>query len=362
MRRLIALMAVAAVGAFVFGVSGASSGLRVGAATVSASTMRAELAAIQASRPLQCYLTALAQQSFSPGSGGATLSASGAAAWTGLRVEGLAVEQYVAARFGARPSAAAVAAQAPLLESQLAQAAQASSLSCPGSPAVALAAMTPEMRTAQLRAEAASVVLSSHLGAYIATTTASLRAYYAQHPTQYDTLCVSAAVVPPSQIAAFQAMEKTGASIAALVARFSIDPQSKAAGGAIGCFAPSNQVYATVRSDLVNTTIGAFASSPVQINYGGTTMALFVTATKVTPTPFASAAPRVLADVTALDTTSATSAKEQILYRAHVSIDPSLGRWGLSSSGPGVFSPGTPAASDVTGASILAGTHGATYK
>jgi hypothetical protein len=361
-RRILALVVVAAVGAGVYGVSGASSGLRVGTATVSASTMRSELASISASVGLQCYLTALAQRSFASGSGGSSLSASGAAAWTGLRVEGLAIEQYVDRRFHFHPSAAQLAAATASLEGEMSQAAAAAQYTCAGGPVAALAAMTPEMRAAQVDAQAASLELVSRLDSTIPTTTSALEQYYASHPTQYDTLCVSAAVVEPSKVTAFQAMERTGASIAALVAKYSIDAQSAAARGALGCYAPSNQVYANVRADLANSTPGRFPTSPVSITYGSSVAALFLTATKVTPTPFASAEPRVLADVTALNTSAANTVKERILFRAHVSIDPSLGRWGLSSAGAGVFAPGTPKKSDVTGASVLSGTSGATYK
>ncbi len=362
MRRLLALIVVAAVGAGVYGLSGASSGLRVGAATVSASTMRSELASIGSSAGLQCYLTALAQQSFATGSGGSSLSASGAAAWTGLRVEGLAIEQYVDQRFHFHPTAGELAAATASLEGEMSQAAAAVNYTCSGDPAAALATMTPEMRTAQVDAQAASLELVSRLDSTIPTTATALEQYYAAHVSQYDTLCVSAAVVQLKDVAAFQAMEKTGASIAALVSKYSIDAQSASAGGALGCYAPSNQLYATVRSDLANSAPGVFPASPVEIRYSGSIAALFLTATKRTTTPYASAQPRVLADVTALNTTAANAVKQRILYRAHVSIDPSLGRWGLSSSGPAVFAPGTPKKSDVAGASVLSGARGATYK
>ncbi|HEV2427675.1 MAG TPA: hypothetical protein VGS61_05605 [Acidimicrobiales bacterium] len=370
MRRLIALLVVAGVGAGIYGVSGASSGLRVGSTGVSAATMRAELTVIGDHRTAECYLTALARQQFSPGSGGGTVSASGAAAWTGLRVQGLVIEQYVDAAFHFHPTASMLAAAQASLESDMSQALAAVSAaahtqySCGGSPATALADLTPAMRASLVGSQAASLELESHIKGTIRTTTAGLEQYYLAHPTQYDTVCVSAAVVEPSNVSAFVAMEKTGASISALVAKYSIDVQSAAVHGALGCYAPSNSVYANVRADLVNTTPGKFSASPIQITYGasGGVAALFLTTTKITATPFASAEPRVLADVTSIDTTATNSAKESILYHAHVSVDPSLGRWGLSTSGPGVFAPGTPAKSDVPGASILAGTSGATYR
>lgn len=362
MRRVIALLVVAAVGAAVYGLSGASSGVAVGSASVSASTMRAELSAIRSSPTLQCYLAYLTQQPFSDGAGGATLAATGAAAWTGLRVEGLAVEQYVDERFHFTPTADELAVAQSSLETEMRDAASSAQYSCPGSPALAVAAMTAEMRTSLVGAQAASLELESKLNGAIPTTPAALLEYYKSHVSDYDTLCVSAAVVEPAKVAAFVAAEKAGASIATLVAEYSIDPQSKAAGGKLGCYAPSNQLYATVRADLVNSPAGRFPTTPLEINYSDSVAALFLTTTSRTVTPFAEAESRVSADVTSLNTTAANNVKNGILYRAHVAIDPSLGRWGLSSSGPEVFAPGTPAKSDVTGAKVLAGTAGATYR
>ena len=362
MRRVLALIVVAAVGAGVYGVSGASSGLRVGAATVSASTMRSELASIKSSVGLQCYLTALAQQSFASGSGGSSMSASGAAAWTGLRVEGLAIEHYVDQRFHFHADRGRSLGRDGLARGRdepgrrrgavhlLRRPGRGARRDDPGD------ARGPGRRPGGVAGAGVAPRLT------IPTTAAALEQYYSTHLSEYDTLCVSAAVVQPKDVAAFQAMEKTGASITALVAKYSIDAQSASAGGALGCYAPANQLYANVRSDLANSTLGVFPTSPIEISYSGTVAALFLTATKRTTTPFSSAQSRVESDVTTLNTTAANVVKQKILYRAHVSIDPSLGRWGLSSSGPGVFAPGTPNKSDVTGASVLAGARGATYK
>jgi len=361
-RRLIALLVVAVVGAGVYGWSGASSGLRVNGTDVAGSTLRAELTAISASPPLQCYLTALASTSFATGAGGDTFGASGAAAWTSLRAEGLVIEQYVAAHYRYRSTSYGLQVALSSLQAEMTQAAASHSFTCPGSSAQALGAMTVEMRDAQVRAQAASLFLVGQLKTTIQLNAASLRAYYSAHLAAYDTVCVSVAVVLPSQVAAFKDAQAAGSTLTQLVHAYSQDPATKAKDGALGCYKPGQSVYAVVRQDVGTAALGHFSTSPQTITSNGLSYALFVAPTSRTATPFVTASPQVYADAQSLNAQSAGLVKENILYRAAVGVDPAFGRWGLSSSGPGVFAAARPPSADVEGAGVLAGTTGATYK
>jgi hypothetical protein len=98
------------------------------------------------------------------------------------------------------------------------------------------------------------------------------------------------------------------------------------------------------------------------ISQNGVTYALFVAPTKRSTTPFTIASSAVLADLRALNATSASSAKQTILYRAAVSIDPAYGRWGISSSGWGVFAPSVPSVNDVAATSSLTTASAHPYK
>jgi hypothetical protein len=351
-RRLIAFLVVALVGAGIFGLSSASSGLGVNGARISGNTFRLELTAIAATPALRCYLTALDPVNFISGGGATTFAASGAAAWANLRVEGLAITQYATQHLKYHPTAATLASAKTSLESQLTQAAAAKQYHCPGSVAVALAAMPAEMRNAEISSQAASLYLVSKLDKTIPLTTKSVQAYYASHSADYDTLCVSVAVVPLTQTSAFATAQAGGESVAALATQFSID-SSKSKGGAVGCFAPTSTSYASVRSDVGSTALNAFPTTPQDISYNGATDALFVAPTARTVTPYAQAASAVLADLQGQNATSAHSAEQTIVYRAAVAVDPAFGLWGLSSAGPGVFAPGLPAKADVTRAKSL---------
>ena len=347
MRRLVTLFVVALLGASIFGLSGGSSGLNVSGTRVPARTMLAELAAISSTPTIQCYVTALDPVSFNAGAGGSSILATGASAWSNLRIEGLAISQYVQRRFHYVPNARDLAAAKSSLESEMAQAATAKSYTCPGSPAQALAAMPAEMSAAEVRDQATSLYLLTKLNATVPLTPASLQTYYVSHTAQYDTICVSVALVPPSSVSAFEAARTAGASVARLAAMFSVDP-SKAQGGAYGCYAPTASSYSGVRTDTATTRLNTFATSPQYIRYHNGTYALFVAPTKRTTTPFAQSETAVLRDLQTTNANSAGTVKQEILYAAAVNVDPTFGRWGLTSSGPSVFAPATPAVSDVT--------------
>ena len=362
MRRLVALFVVALLGAGLYGLSSSSSGISVNHVTVSSSTLRSELSTIAQNPTLECYVAVLDPSNFAGGAGGDSMTTAGAAAWTNLRVEGIAIDHYVTTSLKYVPTAKELATAKNSLEGEMTQAATAASKTCPGTSVQAVAEMTSEMRQAEIESQATSLYLVGKVKATIPLTTASMKSYYAQHTSQYDTLCISVAVVAPSSISAFTAAENAGASVAALAKDFSQDA-SGAKGGAYGCYAPSVSSYASVRADVAGLAPNTFSTTPVSISYNGATAGLFVAVTKRTLTPFNSAAPAVLSDLQNLNATSASTLKNNLLYAAAVHVDPSFGRWGISqTAGVGVFAPTTPAKGDVTGATRLSATGSPTYK
>jgi hypothetical protein len=351
-RRLVAFLVVAVLGAAAFGLSGTSSGLSVNNANVSGATFRNELAAIASTPAIQCYLTALDPVSFASGGGSATMAASGAAAWANLRVEGLSITQYVKSKWHYVANASQLAAAKTSLISELSQAATAKSYTCPASSAVALADMPTEMQKAEIKDQASSLYLVSKLDGTIPLTTKSMQTYYNSHVADYDTVCVSIAVVAPAKTAAFTKAAAGGESVAALAKQFSLDASGQT-GGAYGCFSPSSTSYSSVRADEIDTALNTFSTTPQYISYNGATDALFVAPTKRTVTPYAQAASAVLSDLQSLNASTANTQEEKILYQSAVGIDPAFGRWGLGSTGPTVFVPAEPNKVDVTRAKSL---------
>ncbi|MBW4030675.1 MAG: peptidyl-prolyl cis-trans isomerase [Acidobacteria bacterium] len=342
MRRVILVLVLAVVGAGWYGYSGSRIAFAVNGTSVSQSQFRAELRAFESNPGLFCYMSSLANVALAQrGAGNDTVTAAGETAWANLRVEGIAINQYVAVALKHHPSAAELASATVSLEGELSQAAAQTSNTCAGTPAQALAAMPAELRAAQIEDQASSVYLVSKLNATIPLTATAIKAYYQSHQSRYDRLCVAVAVVSPANVNAFGASQAQGLSVAALAKKYSVD-KSAAQGGAYGCFTPASSSYASVRNDVGTTPVGHFPTTPQSITYNGGTYALYVAPTSKSPTPFAQAQGVVISDIQASNATAANSVKASILYAAAIALDPAYGRWGLGSNGPTIFAPGLP--------------------
>jgi hypothetical protein len=356
-RRLVAFLVIALLGAAAFGLTSTSSGLNVNGTAVSSATFRSELAAIAASPGMQCYLHALNPVSFTSGGGGDTMSAAGAASWANFRLEGVAITKYVTDHLNFDPSQQTLVAAKASLESEMTEAAaeavgEGTAKACPGTSSQALASMPLEMQQAQITAQAASLYLVSKLKTTVPLTTPAMEAYYASHSADYDTLCVSIAVVPPARLSGFASAQANGESVAALAKHFSVDTSAKE-GGAAGCFEPSSQDYTSVRADVSPTLLNAFPTKPLQINDNGTTEALFVAVTSRTVNTYTQAASAVLADLQSSNASLARTEEETILYHSAISLDPAFGQWILNSEGPTTVANSVPPKSDVKGATFL---------
>lgn len=361
MRRIIVLLVIALVGATAYGATSTSSAVGVNGQRVTNNTFTNELNAISSNQTLRCYVEALGGQAFGPGAGSNTITSASAALWANMRVQGLAIGDYVKKYFKYNPNAAALAQATSSLEGEMTSSATSAGLTCPGTSAQALAAMPAEMRTTEILDQAMSTYFVSRLDGAIPVTLSSLKTYYSQHTARYDTLCVSVALVAPSNLSAFSAAQAKGASVAQLAKLYSSDPSGKS-GGAYGCYPPSNSSFASVRADAGTTPLNTFPKQYQVINYNGGQYALYVAVTKRTPTPFNVAANAVLADIQALNATTARTQQQRILFNAAVSINPAFGQWGLASNGPAVFATSKPATSDISAASLLTTARSISYK
>ena len=362
MRRVIAFVVVALVGAAVAGFWIDNSALKVNAASISDANLRADLTAIQHSESFQCYLTALYPENWGSGAGGATMAVSGVTAWTNLRIEGLALEQFAAKRFGLKFTPSILASARSSLIGEMTSAAAAANYSCPASASKTLEQLPASMLNEQLRAQAASLVLVNNLSTSTPLTTPALEKYFAQNAANYDKICVSVALVSLQSLAAFEKAQAAGESVAALARQYSVDATTAAKGGADGCFLPSSSVYASVRTDVSGTALDHFQTQPFSTTSSGVTYALYVAPTSKTPVTYAQAASAVLSDVQSSNANSANTVKEEILYADAISVNPNLGRWGVDSAGPATFVPSIPAKKDAQSASLLSALVSPRYK
>ena len=181
-------------------------------------------------------------------------------------------------------------------------------LNCPGTPATALAEMPSEMRTAEIQSQATSAYLVAKVRGAIPLTSAAMKEYYNEHVSDYDTLCVSIALVPPTDVSAFRRPRLQGLSVATLAKTYSQDP-SATKGGAYGCFAPSSSSYDSVRADVGTEGLNAFSSTPQYIDYNDSEYALYVAVTKRTVNPYSKVTSAVLSDLQSLNAEEASLEK-----------------------------------------------------
>ena len=143
--------------------------------------------------------------------------------------------------------------------------------------------MPAEMRSAEIEAQATSLYLVGRIKHSIPLTTASMESYYAAHTSDYDTLCVSVAVVPLANATAFEQAQASGLSVAGLAKKYSrIPPLRRAARTAATRRAA--KYYAGVRSDVASLALNTFSSTPSTINYSSSEADLFVAVTSRTTT------------------------------------------------------------------------------
>ena len=319
--------------------------MAVNGTSVSRAEFSAELDAFNAHPGLYCYVSSLINAAIvKPGAGRDSLTTASEVQWMNLRLEGIAIDRYVATTLHHVPSGAELASAQVALEGELTQAAVHASQSCSGTAVQAVAEMPAAMRNAQIEDQASSAYLLSKLNATISLTPAHIKKYFLAHQSSYDKLCVAVAIVPQTSLAAFAASQSQGMSVAALAKKYSVD-SSAAKGGNYGCFAPNSSSYASVRNDIGTAAVGHFPTTGLSYTptVGGPTYGLFVSATSKTPATLASAQGTVINDIQTQNAATGNNVKSNILYAAAVSVDPAFGRWGVSTSGPAVFAPALPA-------------------
>ena len=227
------------------------------------------------------------------------------------------------------------------MDSTLSQVAS-SQYACPGNGASILGSMPYDFVTAQIRAQADSEALLAKEGG-IKVDAASLLAYYQQHQTDFEKVCVSGILVADQATASDVAAKIAGGlSFASAASQYSLDA-SKAQGGALGCFSPGSAQYSAVNQQVGPLAIGQ-VSSP-QASQGG--QYVLFTVTERTPVPFAEVESIVRRTVIAKDASQSSSAIGRVLREASVSVNPSYGQWKTSLSGAGVVPPAAPPASSL---------------
>jgi hypothetical protein len=346
-RRVIIFLVLAVLGASWYGLAASPTALAVSGTSVSPTEFQAELTAFNAHPGLFCFFSSLINAAITkPGAGRDSLSLVSEVQWLNLRVEGIAIDRYVATTLHHVPSAVELTSAQSALEGELTQAAARASANCPGTSTQALAEMPAAMRTAQIEDQASSAYLLGKLDSTIALTPTNIKAYYQSHKSTYENLlCVAVAIVPQSSLAAFAKSQSQGKSVSTLAKTYSADPTTASKGGFFGCIEPQSSSYASVHRDIGTAAVGHFPTTALSYtpNQGGPTYGLFVADIYKAPISFAKAEGAVISDIQTSNAAAANAIKSNILNGDPVTIDPAFGRWALSSNGFSALVPALPA-------------------
>ncbi len=239
-----------------------SNAATVNGATISTKDLNEDLNAIGASDGYTCYVnTAIAKATGDAPAGidGATprtYNTTFAAYWLSERIGGLAAEQYVADRHLTVTPDDLVTATKDLANSitETTNSATNTAATCIADGEQVLATMPKWFVAEQVKIQAAHEAVLREVNSL--TPQAAGKAYFAEHPDAFDTICLSAIVGEGQDIVhAQQAMEK-GDTFAEAALRFSRSAEANN-GGDIGCFDPTSQSYAAVQAYVGSLRAGA---------------------------------------------------------------------------------------------------------
>ena len=335
MRRLVALLILAAVAAPWCGANLSTAAVHSGGRGESNYGFAHEVYAIHSSPGASCYFTALWGVKFEGGAGLGTYALPGVTAWANRRIEGLAVEAYAREFLAFSPSAADLAAARAELVTMMSAAAASTSQTCGQSADEALNGLPPSVQDSVVMAQAAGKYVLTKVPNHIGTDSASLRAFYNAHRSEYDNICIRVAVVLPENIDGFQSAVANGASPVKAVQEFSLRVEND---GQLGCFDASTNARDVVRGLRLNQW-----SAPQSVSYQGLPTAAFFSVISRTPQPLNAATQAlVLADIKRVNDGAVTALRDGIFQRVGVRVNPQLGRFANGQSGLGIYPPASP--------------------
>ena len=329
----------------------------VNGAGLPVSVVQTDLDAVANNSAYLCYLNASALVRSNGTSGlsavkGATsdsYSSSFVTLWMNQEITRTLLEQKAASADIPTPSAADLAqARTDLvssIDSTLAQV-SGSQYQCPVTADALLNGMPKSFVDRQVGAQALSEAFLAR-SAGISITPAAVKAYYEANTSKFDKICLSGILVSSKATAdSLKSQLAAGADFATLATQNSIDAQSKAQGGAIGCFGPMSSQYQSVLTDVGSLKVGE-VTDPLA-SQGGSYVLL--TVTKRTTTPFDGLATIIRRTMVASAATKSSAAISSLLHSAQVSVNPRYGIWKASASSAGLIPPPAPATATIPNA------------
>jgi len=333
--RLVAVVSVAAVGALAAACQVTPLAASVNGDTVSVSSLNAQMDSLAGAGAGQCLLALRSGQAISVDTGGGTYPTAYASAVLSGEVGNLVAAQFAAAH-GVHLTSAGVATArtdytsaldgriTALVQQATASGGVSDCQKADGSAfsgAQLLAALPASIRNSEIANQAVDNALLAR-GADLSD--AAILAFYSANQPLFTIDCVSdIATATQADADAIVAKLKAGQSFAALATSSSVDAQTAANGGQLGCSFTESRVLSALQ--LTTVTVGQ-PVTPLQTS-GGTWVVYEVTSQQVVPVTEAASVIRDDLVHTSANTQRVTA--ELLVYAHHssITVNPQYGTW-----------------------------------
>lgn len=300
----------------------------VNGTSVSQSTFDGELATLSASPAAQCALEL--QGATLPtiaGAGQSSVTSSFAAGELSSVIEQVLVSQALARRH-ARLTAADLGAARSDVVTELYPPSPSQPSPCGLEGPQLMAKLPASFVNEQVRFQAEAELLLT-LVAHVGVGPAAILKYYFTHASQFRQDCLSAIVVSSqAAAAAVRAKVVSGAeSFAAAARASSLDPVSRAKGGAIGCPLVSAITNPSLTSVLAGLKPGQVSQPLSESVSGGTPEWVLIEVTSRPEEPLTTVAGTIRREILASHGSALQAELARLVKSAHVHVDPQYGRW-----------------------------------
>ncbi|MEI6701804.1 MAG: peptidylprolyl isomerase [Actinomycetota bacterium] len=343
---VLAALAIAVVATVALFPQSPSDAAMVNGTGITKKMLNADLDAINGNTSFTCYVVSAAQlgggQTLTQVSGASagTYDTAFAAYWLSEKISGVVAEQYVADHHLKITPADTAAAQANLAASitEVTQPTQANPTNCQADGNQVLKELPKTFVTEQVQVQAAHEAILRTVDTQ--TPAEAGQAYFAAHPGEFDTLCLSAIVGAAQNIVSAQTALQQGMGFAEAARKYSQN-QGASNGGSIGCYAPDSPSYGAVQTYVQQLKAGE-TGKPFQANQG--VYAIIHVDDRQPAANYAAVASLAESLARRNSQQNASNVVSEDLSKAVVTVNTAYGSWSTANNAFSVVPPASPKA------------------
>ena len=343
---VLAALAIAVVATVTLFPQSPSDAASVNGSHITKKMLNADLDAIGGNSSFTCYVVAAAQQGGGTtltgvnGASAGTYDTAFAAYWLSEKISGAAAEQYVADHHLSVTAADTATAEKNLATSitEVTQPTQSNPTNCQADGTQVLKELPKSFVAEQVQVQAAHEAILRTVDTK--TPAEAGQAFFAAHPRDFDTLCLSAIVGAAQNIVSAETALQQGMSFADAARKYSQNAGASK-GGSIGCYTPDSPSYTAVQNYVQQLKTGE-TGKPFQASQG--VYAIIHVDHRVPAASYESVAAFAQSLAQRYSQQMASNVISGDLAKAVVSVNTAYGSWSTASNGFRVVPPTPPKA------------------